>query len=277
MKRDVVVPRTESALSREALGRFTEARVALGRAGSSLPTRAHLDFIGDHARARDAVWTAVDFDALGRGAAALGLVATLAHSRAASRAEYLRRPDLGRVLDYASASRVAAMAEACASKVAVVIADGLSAEAVQTNALPVLEALLPKFAEDGHGLTSLVMAEQGRVAIGDGVAAILGAAIMVVLIGERPGLSAADSLGCYVTWSPRVGTPDSRRNCVSNIRRGGLAAEDAAARIAWLVREALARGCSGVELKEHAPSEPAREVGVEGPGRIGQPETSNEY
>ena len=123
---------------------------------------------------------------------------------------------------------------------------------VQTNALPVLEALRARLEAAGYPPGAVLLVEQGRVAIGDPIGEALGADVVVVLLGERPGLSAADSLGCYVTWSPRPGTPDSRRNCVSNIRVGGLLPEQAAGKIAWLVREAIARGLSGVQLKEDA-------------------------
>ncbi|HEY2776141.1 MAG TPA: ethanolamine ammonia-lyase subunit EutC [Candidatus Binatia bacterium] len=239
-----------AAISREVLGRHTAARVALGRAGASLPTRAHLAFVGDHARARDAVWTAVDFDALAAALGARSLVTVRLHSRAPDRATYLRRPDLGRLLDDASLSRLASLAEAGGNRIAIVIADGLSAEAVQTNAVAVVEPLVAALEAQGSRVACVALVEQGRVAVGDPVGEALGADLVVVLIGERPGLSAADSLGCYVTWAPRPGTPDSRRNCISNIRCGGLIPADAAARIAWLVGEATKRRLTGVALKQ---------------------------
>jgi ethanolamine ammonia-lyase small subunit len=229
----------------------TEARVALGRAGSSLPTRAHLKFVGDHARARDAVWTAVDFEALAREVAELGLTPVRLHSEAEDRAAYLRRPDLGRRLSAESQADLAKAALAPQGRIALVIADGLSAEAVQTNAIAVVRELVPRVAEIG-AIPSVFLVEQGRVAIGDPIGEALGADLVVVLIGERPGLSAADSLGCYITWSPKVGTPDSRRNCVSNIRGGGLEPAAAAAKCAWLVREAITRRLSGVQLRDEA-------------------------
>jgi ethanolamine ammonia-lyase small subunit len=243
----------DSPLAARSLAGVTEARIGLGRAGSSLTTRDHLAFVGDHARARDAVWTAAGFDALADGIAALGPAVLRVLSRAEDRATYLRRPDLGRLLDDASTSLLAQAALSPQGRVAVVVADGLSAEAVDTNALPVLRELLRLLEPEGLAPASVVLAAQGRVAIADPVAEALGASIVAVLVGERPGLSAADSLGCYVTWNPRPGTPDSRRNCVSNIRAGGLAPAAAAARIAWLVREGLSRRLTGVELK--APDE----------------------
>ena len=234
--------RTESSVACDMLHRFTDARVALGRAGSSLPTKAHLDFVGDHARARDAVWAAVDFDALSHQLSALGLATTRLHSRAVDRATYLRRPDLGRVLENESAARLSTAALLPNGRVALVIADGLSAEAVAANAAPLVQALLPLLAAQGMDVVSAAFVEQGRVAIGDPIGAALGADIVVVLIGERPGLSAADSLGCYVTSSPRPGLPDSRRNCISNIRSGGLLPAAAAMRLATLVASGLVNG-----------------------------------
>lgn len=231
------------------LRRGTAARVALGRAGCSLPTKAHLDFVGDHARARDAVWTPVDFDALASRLLAIGLESIRVRSEAADRATYLRRPDLGRRVDADSSARLLACARIPAPDVALVIADGLSAEAVQSGAAAVVAALVPRLARHGLSMSPAVLAEQGRVALGDAVGAMLGASLVLLLVGERPGLSAADSLGAYLTWAPRPDTPDSRRNCVSNIRPGGLTAEAAAARLAWLAVEARGRRLTGVDLR----------------------------
>ena len=225
---------------REALAKWTPARVALGRAGSSLPTRAHLRFLHDHAKARDAVWSEAGFDALASAVARLGAEVLRVRSEAADRAEYLARPDLGRRLRPAD---VEALGSFAASRVAapggvVVVADGLSARAVDANAAVLLSSLLPML----EGPTpTVVLAAQARVALGDAVAEALAAEYVLVLVGERPGLSASDSLGCYLTWAPRTGTPDSMRNCVSNIRAGGLAPAEAARRIAWLVAEAPRR------------------------------------
>jgi ethanolamine ammonia-lyase small subunit len=225
----------------------TEARVALGRAGASLPTRAHLKFVGDHARARDAVWTAVDFEALAREVSELGLTPVRLRSEAEDRAAYLRRPDLGRRVSVESQADLAKSALTPQGRIALVIADGLSAEAVQTNAIPVVRELLPRVAEMGP-IRSVFLVEQGRVAIGDPIGEALGAELVVVLIGERPGLSAADSLGCYITWAPKVGTPDSRRNCVSNIRGGGLEPASAGMRI-WRLSDVIIKNrISGVAL-----------------------------
>lgn len=240
-----------SPVDRAELGRWTAARVALGRAGCSLPTKAHLDFLHDHARARDAVWTAVDFDDLASRLAALGVTSVRVRSQARDRAEYLRRPDFGRLLDEAGDALLSQ--RGARVQAAVVVADGLSAQAVHSNAVAVIESLLPQLEGAGVGVGPVVLVEQGRVAVGDPIAMALGADVVIVLIGERPGLSAADSLGCYLTWSPRLGTADSARNCISNIRAGGLAPVQAARKIAWLACEAMRRRVGGLALKEAAP------------------------
>ncbi|MBI5506441.1 MAG: ethanolamine ammonia-lyase subunit EutC [Deltaproteobacteria bacterium] len=242
-----------SPVSRDRLERWTAARVALGRAGSSLPTSVHLGFLHDHARARDAVWTAVDFDELTRRLGASGVVTAKVRSQASDRGEYLRRPDLGRLLEADAEATLSHRAGSGSARAVIVVADGLSAQAIQINSQAVIEALLPQLANAGVTVGPVVLVEQGRVAVGDPIAVALGAELAIVLIGERPGLSAADSLGCYLTWSPRPGTPDSRRNCISNIRAGGLAPAEAARKIAWLAAQALRRGVSGLALKDEAP------------------------
>ena len=269
---------TPSPVDRDSLSPWTAARVALGRAGASLPTAAHLAFLHDHARARDAVWGVVDFEELALGLEAIGVAGVRVRSEARDRAEYLRRPDLGRRLDAESAARLALCSRG--GRLAIVVADGLSAEAVDSNALLVLEALIPRLEAAVRGadkpvegeagdapvaveipvVSLVVLAEQARVAIGDPIAEVLGAELSIVLIGERPGLSAADSLGCYLTWSPKTGMADSQRNCISNIRLGGIAPVEAARRIAWLAAEALRLGVSGIALKDGSGSAPALDV-----------------
>jgi ethanolamine ammonia-lyase small subunit len=243
MKPPAVV--TSSPLAGGVLAGCTQARIALGRSGSSLPTAAHLRFVGDHARARDAVWTAVDFDALARSVEALGLVPVRLRSEAGDRATYLRRPDLGRRLCAQSQAELARVAAAPQGHVAIVVADGLSAEAVQVGSMPLVEALLPELRPFGPP-PCVCLVEQGRVAIGDAIGEALGADLVIVLVGERPGLSTADSLGCYVTWAPRPGTPDSRRNCISNIRDGGMPVPQAVESIVRLVGAAIERRATGV-------------------------------
>ncbi len=231
----------------DALRERTAARVALGRAGSALPTAALLAFEADQARARDAVHRALDVDAL---AAALAPHPSLrAHSAAADRATYLLRPDLGRRLDDDSRARLSA-ARPAACDVALVVADGLSAAGVGAHVPALVAALLPRL--DGLAIAPVVLVEQGRVAVGDEVGQSLGARLVVVAIGERPGLTSPDSVGLYVTFAPRVGRHDAERNCISNVRPAGLAPELAAVRLAWLVRTALERSLSGVALKDES-------------------------
>jgi ethanolamine ammonia-lyase small subunit len=228
---------------------LTPARVALGRTGASVPTRALLDFTRDHARARDAVHAPFDAEAVAAAVAGLGLGTLQVQSRAASRKDYLSRPDLGRRLNAASAACLARVAGTGAD-VVVVIGDGLSSTAVHAHAGAVLARLVPKFAAAGLTIGSVVIASGARVALGDEIGATLGARMVVMLIGERPGLSAPDSLGAYLTFAPRIGRTDAERNCVSNIHGAGLGHNEAAAKIAWLAREGLARKMTGVALKD---------------------------
>ncbi|MEG3148183.1 ethanolamine ammonia-lyase subunit EutC [Sphingomonas sp. RT2P30] len=229
---------------RDRLGALTQARILLGRAGQGLPTRALLDFQLDHARARDAVHAV--FDPVGV-AAAIGRPTIAVRSQATDRATYLRRPDLGRLLDERDAARLPATGDT----LAIVIADGLSATAVHAHAAPMVAALVARLAD--WSIAPIVLVEQGRVAIGDAIGAALGAELVVVLIGERPGLSAPDSLGAYITWQPRPGRQDSERNCVSNIRPPhGLGYVAAADSIAALLVAARQLRLTGVALKPGA-------------------------
>jgi ethanolamine ammonia-lyase small subunit len=243
-----------------ALRRFTDARIALGRAGVSLPTQAHLQFQQAHAEARDAVHQALDVAQLTQDMSAAwlsGAPAPLAlHSGAANRAQYLQRPDWGRLLHADSRTRLQTLREADHSGLSrpfdlvLVVADGLSALAVQQNAPPFLEALRHKLAVTHWRIAPLCIVEQGRVAVGDAVGEALGALAVVVLIGERPGLSSPDSMGLYLTWMPRVGLTDAARNCISNVRPAGLSYEAAAAKLAYLLEQARSRQLSGVDLKD---------------------------
>lgn len=215
------------------LRRFTEARVGLGRAGNGLPTPALLDLQEAHARARDAVWSALD-------PAALPFPHHLVRSRVRDRREYLLRPDLGRQGredDLAALPRTGG--------VVVVVADGLCAAGVQAQAA----GLLASFG----AAWPVVVALQARVAIGDGIGHAMGADAVVVMIGERPGLSAQDSVGLYLTWAPRPGRTDAERNCLSNIRPGGMTHAEAAAKLRWLLAGARAIGATGVALKDDMP------------------------
>lgn len=234
------------------LRRFTAARVALGRVGNGLPTAAHLDFQEAHARARDAVWSALDGDALEAGLALLGLGSLRVASQAADRRAYLLRPDLGRRLREADRAVVAAGFRP--GMLALVVADGLCASGVQAQAAPLIARLLPPLRLAGWAVGPVVLASQARVALGDEVGEAARATAVVVVIGERPGLSALDSLGLYLTWAPRRGRTDAERNCISNVRPGGLAVGEAAAKLAWLLAEARRLGLTGVGLKDLAPA-----------------------
>lgn len=233
-----------------ALRRYTAARIGLGRAGASVPTAAHLAFQQAHAEARDAVHTPLDAHALLAGLRALGEAPLQVQSQAADRATYLQRPDLGRRLDDASVARLQGL-RSPAADLAFVLADGLSALALQRQALPLFDALRERLQrEGGWSWAPPVVAAQARVALGDEAGALLNARCAVVLIGERPGLSAPDSLGIYFSWAPRVGLVDAQRNCISNVRPEGLPPPAAAAKLHALLREARTRQLSGVELKD---------------------------
>lgn len=233
-----------------ALRALTPARIALGRAGVSLPTRAHLDFQLAHARARDAVHDGLDVVRLLAKLSAVGLESLSVRSAAADRATFLQRPDLGRRLDAGDRARLEAAAVSDGVEAALVVADGLSARAAQAHAVPVLAALVPRLRDAGWRVAPVVVAEQGRVALADEIGAALRARLVVVLLGERPGLSAPDSLGAYLTWDPRPGRTDAERNCVSNIRPEGLVPALAADKLACLMLEAARRRLSGVALKD---------------------------
>ena len=246
----------------DTLRRYTDARIALGRAGHSLPTAAHLDFQLAHAQARDAVH--LPFDALGVEAAlqAGGLETLLLHSAAPDRATYLQRPDLGRRLDEPSREALATWraqhavsADSTRFDIAFVIADGLSALAVHSHAAALLAATLERLRADttpGWSVAPVTVVEQARVAIGDAVGEALQANAVVVLIGERPGLSSPDSLGIYLTWAPRLGLTDASRNCISNVRPAGLSVDAAAAKLHQLLVQSRLRQLTGVGLKDDA-------------------------
>ena len=232
------------------LREFTPARIGVAPTGVSQPTGAHLEFQWDHAQARDAVGALLDTARLSADLADLGLETILLHSEAADRSEYIQRPDLGRRLSAHSSEML--LGERGGWDVVFVIADGLSATAANRHSAPLLSAVLPALQESGWRIGPAALIEQGRVAVGDAVAEALRAALVVVLIGERPGLTTPDSLGVYLTWRPRGAVADSRRNCLSNIRPEGLSYPLAAARLLYLMRESRRRELSGVDLKEDA-------------------------
>ena len=232
----------------------TPARLALGRAGSGMPTDETLRFGWAHAMARDAIHAALDADALERVLQTQGWTVARARSRAADRTTYLRRPDLGRQLDADDAARLRAgrvAAFGAAHEVCIVIGDGLSSLAIERHAVPLLAALRRRLPEDTR-FAPVVIAAQARVALADEIGELFGARLSVMLIGERPGLSSPDSLGLYLTHGPRRGRHDAERNCISNVRLEGLSYEAAAFKLAWLMREALRRGLTGVGLKDES-------------------------
>lgn len=233
----------------ERLRQYTDARIAIGRSGASLPTREVLNFALAHARARDAVHTPLDVESVEQGLQALRLETIRVKSRATDRTEYLTRPDFGRRLLAEDAARLSALkAESC--DIALVVADGLSSTAIGENAVAFIAALLPELKKSGFSVGPVAIVENGRVAIADEIAERLKARLVVMAIGERPGLSAVDSLGAYITFAPKLGRSDAERNCISNIRRAGLKPPVAAGKAAWLIREAMRRGLTGVNLKE---------------------------
>ncbi len=242
------------------LREFTDARIGLGRAGVSLPTSEMLAFQLSHAQARDAVHFPLDTKMLCDDLCEWpSWVAQkkplLLHSQALDRLTYLQRPDLGRALNVASRTQLIQLMASeniePQNDLAIVIVDGLSSLAVQKNAVPFLKSLVPLLRpESDYCLPPLCIVEQGRVAIGDDIGELLNARAVMVLIGERPGLSSPDSLGLYFTWSPKTGLNDASRNCISNIRPAGLAYDEAAKRAFYLLQESRRLKLSGVNLKD---------------------------
>ena len=241
----------------QQLRQFTPARIALGRTGVSLPTQPQLAFQLAHAKARDAVHLSLDLPQLLQQLESAGVASAkdclLLHSAAGDRLTYLQRPDLGRRLNDASRDSLKTLPRQSAKRchdLAFVIADGLSALAIAQNAAPLMAAVMRHIAPEGWSVAPLAIVRQGRVAIGDEIAELLGARLVVLLIGERPGLTSPDSLGVYITWMPRVGLTDASRNCISNVRPAGLGYEDAALKLHYLLSEMQRRELSGVLLKD---------------------------
>ncbi|UII23481.1 ethanolamine ammonia-lyase subunit EutC [Fulvivirga ligni] len=239
----------ENGKAWESLRDYTKARILLGRSGTSVPLQADLEFRMAHAFARDAVYSNMESDRLKGEIEKLGQSVLLLQTQASDRAKYLKRPDLGRKLDENSANLVKDNGANC--DVAIVLADGLSATALNKNSIPLLELLLPKLKDTGLTVGPISIVEGGRVAVGDEIGEALLAKLVIILIGERPGLSSPDSLGAYLTYRPKRGLTDESRNCVSNIRPHGLVYELAADKIFYLISEALKRKLSGVKLKDN--------------------------
>lgn len=246
------------------LKQFTPARIALGRAGMSQPTRAGLDFQLAHALARDAVHVPMDFAGFEQRLNDRGCRTVILQTRAESRQQYLQRPDLGR--------RLSETAVACLERnpfsdadAVVVVADGLSSQAIERHAVPFLDLLLPRLHETGYRLPPVCLVKQGRVAIGDEIAARYSARLCLVLIGERPGLSSPDSMGIYFTYraSPGIST-DADRNCISNIHQNGLGYEQALRKLLYLIRESEKLQLSGVCLKDETSEEASATLGKVG-------------
>ena len=235
------------------LRRFTSARIGLGRAGGSIPTKALLEFQLAHARARDAVNHAFDIPAFSEALRAKQIDSLTLGSAAGDRHTYIQRPDLGRILDEESKALLQSRADNQPCDVVFVIADGLSALAVERHALPVMEMTRVHLLREGWDIAPYCLVSQGRVAIGDEIGALLKAQLSVVLIGERPGLSSPDSLGAYLTFDPLPARSNAERNCISNIRPDGLSYQAAAFKLLHLMRQARTRKLSGIELKEDAP------------------------
>lgn len=233
------------------LRQFTRARIALGRVGSSLPTQEVLDFGLSHAMARDAVHLPLDVDALDAGIQALGFSTLHVHSNAPDRPSYLLRPDFGRRLNEASRVHLQSLKPFKPVDLLIVIGDGLSSLAIQRHAVPLLSEL-KRLIPESWQVGSVVIARQARVALADEVAESIGARMVVMLIGERPGLSSPDSLGIYLTYAPKVGCSDADRNCISNVRPEGLNYAAAAKKLMWLAKEAMKLQSSGVLLKDES-------------------------
>ena len=235
----------------EVLRQFTDARIALGHAGTSLPTAEYLSFTLAHAQARDAVNLPLDKEAVRGMIEAMELQVIEVQSNARDRKEFLTRPDFGRRLCEDSRERLKSISTE-PTDIVFVIGDGLSSKAIHRQAVPLLRETLPYMSQLNLSVAPIIMAEQCRVALGDEIAQILNARMVAMLIGERPGLSSPDSLSVYLTYAPHVGSLDSERNCISNIRPEGLTYPRAAFKLAWLVEAALAIGKTGTALKDQS-------------------------
>jgi ethanolamine ammonia-lyase small subunit len=233
-----------------ALRRFSQARIALGRAGHAVPTPVQLDFQMAHAQARDAVHFSWNMDAFAAQVRNLGENILVLDTPVGSRSEYLRRPDQGRVLTEESRLRLRSL-EAAHSDVALIVTNGLSSTAVERHGIPLLQAIVEGCRSRQISISPVCLVANGRVALSDDIGSLLASRVAVIIVGERPGLSSADSLGIYLTYAPQPGNCDAQRNCISNIRPpDGMGYEAAAAKLLYLTGEAIRRGISGVALKD---------------------------
>ncbi len=231
-----------------SLKNFTNARIAMGRAGNALPTAEVLKLRMAHAMARDAVQAELDFRTLSKKLISLGFNVQIVKSQAINRNDYIRNPDKGRLLDHASREKLEAVQDN-KTELCIIFADGLSADAVRLHALPVLEELLRELAF--WRIAPVILAEQGRVGLSDPIGEALKARISLIFLGERPGLSAPTSLGAYITYKPQSGNTDEKRNCVSNIQPAGLSYQAAVAKISYLLHEMRLKKLSGIQLKDN--------------------------
>lgn len=241
-----------------SLKRFTSARIALGSAGMSLPSKAHLEFQLAHALARDAVNIPLNFRQMELALANQGLQSISLKSRAESHREYLQRPDKGRLLNPDSVARIehAVIEQPSPPDLALIVADGLSSKAIENHASLFFEQLIPRLNEKGYTISPICLVEHGRVAIGDPVSELFSARMAIVIIGERPGLSSPDSMGIYFTYQAKSGKTDAERNCISNIHRNGLNYQQAVEKLLFLACEADRLKFSGVHLKDETPTDP---------------------
>jgi ethanolamine ammonia-lyase small subunit len=231
------------------LKKFTQARIALGRCGASLPTNELLDFKLSHAQAKDAVLLPLDYRFIQSEIQKItSTEVVLLESAVANRQDYLKRPDLGGILNEKSKNALQSYCQSMTYDISLVISEGLSANAINENIVPFLQLLLPEL--QAYHLAPICAVEQGRVAIGDAIADILKPTLTVVLIGERPGLQSHNSLGIYLTYQAKGGTTNDKRNCISNIRPAGLSYEEAVSKLLYLIKKAFSHQISGVQLKD---------------------------
>jgi ethanolamine ammonia-lyase small subunit len=233
------------------LKKYTPARIALGRCGRSIPSKALLQFRLDHAHARDAIFATLDIPMLLESLEKIASPVFMVRSQAPSRQIYIQRPDLGRMLSSHAKTRLQSAGPYAQTDVAIILADGLSARAINDHAVPLLSRLIPLLAKSKITLAPITLVELGRVAISDEIGSLLHSQVALILIGERPGLSSPDSLGAYLTFSPQPGLTDESRNCISNIRPAGLGYDVAAVKLSFLISEALSQKISGVSLKDN--------------------------
>jgi ethanolamine ammonia-lyase small subunit len=229
------------------LKKYTNARIALGRSGSALPTNKVLEFRMAHALAKDAISTELDILNLVEDAKKLSLKSISVQSQISNGIDYLKNPNIGRILNEVSIKKLKDLSRQ-KTTLSIIIADGLSAEAVNLHAIKLIEHLIPKL--KFKTISPIIIVKYGRVAVSDEIGEILNSSIALILIGERPGLSSPTSMGAYVTYNPKKGNTDEKRNCVSNIQSEGLSYEFAAMKLAYLIDEMLFKKLSGVDLKD---------------------------